>query len=514
VLVDSKQHFNEFYALLAKLLRGQLQGLGLFEKTPIDVAAWKAEIGLPALYDKWIEASLRVLLEHGHVVLDEKGLALADEQELAQAELWAQWEQFKEEGLQLEQLSAYISLVDVTLRALPSILRGQQQATAVMFPNASMGLVENIYKNNAAADYFNEVLADSLISYIAARLREEPQAKLRLLEVGAGTGGTSAVLFKRLMPYASSIAEYCYTDISRAFLTHGKSHYEAGAPYLRTQLFNAELPVEPQGFELGSYDVVIATNVLHATKNIRGTLGHSKALLKGAGLLVLNEISIHSVFTHLTFGLLEGWWLYEDEALRIPGSPGLSPQGWRKVLKAEGFYEQAYPASEAHVMGQQIVMALSDGVIVQPRQGKAEVSTQNKVPMRAAGALGESTASSALVQVGARSGTLTLREMAIERFKEIVAAKLDVAPRSLDASEPLGQYGLDSILALQVSNELGEVFEEISGTLLFEQPTVAALVDHFLSTQREAVVRLVGFDGQAKSRQAEQAAGRGPGGAE
>ena len=34
-----------------------------------------------------------------------------------------------------------------------------------------------------------------------------------------------------------------------------------------------------------------------------------------AGMVLLNEISGTSLFTHLTFGLLDGWWLYEDEEL-------------------------------------------------------------------------------------------------------------------------------------------------------------------------------------------------------
>ncbi|RZL00111.1 MAG: SDR family NAD(P)-dependent oxidoreductase, partial [Rubrivivax sp.] len=508
VLVDAKRSFGDLHAMLAKMLRGQLQAMGLFKQTPVDVLSWKAKLGLPDLYGKWIEASLRILAEHGHLVLDGDALSLSDPHDVTQDELWAQWDQFKDQGLQSEQLRAYIHLVDVTLRALPGILRGEQQATAVMFPNASMGLVENVYKNNAAADYFNDVLAENLVSYIGSRLRDDPQAKLRLLEVGAGTGGTSAVLFKRLAPYAGHVAEYCYTDISRAFLMHGKAHYEAVAPFLTTRLLNADMPVGPQGFELGSYDAVIATNVLHATQNIRRTLGNTKALLKGGGLLLINEIASTNVLTHLTFGLLEGWWLYEDPALRIPGSPGLSPQGWRKVLKAEGFHEPIYPASEAHGLGQQIVVAQSDGVVLQRTTHNVEALALNAPPAHMP-ETAPAVSTGLLAEGDSPNGAIPLRDMAIQRFKEIVAAKLDVASASLDAAEPLGHYGLDSILALQVANVLGEVFGDVSSTLMFEHPTVEALADHFLSTQREAVVRLVGFDAQSKAPRPAQAAAVG-----
>src|SRR5581483_9193396 len=138
---------------------------------------------------------------------------------------------------------AKVTLVDATLRALPAILQGQRPATEVMFPNSSMALVEGIYKGNAVADYFNEVLAETLISYIEARLREAPQAQLRIVEIGAGTGGTSKALFERLTPHAGHVAEYCYTDVSKAFLLHAQEHYRSQAPYLTTHLFNVESPL-------------------------------------------------------------------------------------------------------------------------------------------------------------------------------------------------------------------------------------------------------------------------------
>ena len=52
------------------------------------------------------------------------------------------------------------------------------------------------------------------------------------------------------------------------------------------------------------YDVVIATNVLHATRDIRQTLRNAKAVMKANGVLLLNEMIGKNTFIHLTFGLL------------------------------------------------------------------------------------------------------------------------------------------------------------------------------------------------------------------
>ena len=90
---------------------------------------------------------------------------------------------------------------------------------------------------------------------------------------------------------------------------------------------------------------IVAANVLHATRDIRLTLRRAKALLKENGLLALNEVSKASLFTHVTFGLLDGWWLAEDEPLRIEGTPALSPRGWETVLAQEGFGAMSWPAT-------------------------------------------------------------------------------------------------------------------------------------------------------------------------
>lgn len=79
-----------------------------------------------------------------------------------------------------------------------------------------------------------------------------------------------------------------------------------------------------QGFELGSCDAVFATNVLHATRNMAATLQRCKALLHTGGLLLANELCARTDFLTLTFGLTDGWWLYNDAERRILGSPLLS----------------------------------------------------------------------------------------------------------------------------------------------------------------------------------------------
>src|SRR5690606_38582756 len=90
-------------------------------------------------------------------------------------------------------------------------------------------------------------------------------------------------------------------------------------------------------------------------------------LLKRNGLLLLNEIVGKGAVMHLTFGLLDGWWRHEDEGLRLEGSPALAAETWRRVLEEEGFRSVSLPMGSVEGLGQQIIVAESDGMIRRAR---------------------------------------------------------------------------------------------------------------------------------------------------
>ncbi|RZK99960.1 MAG: SDR family NAD(P)-dependent oxidoreductase, partial [Rubrivivax sp.] len=511
--VDDVVHqVQAFDALLGCLMWGQLQSLGLFGESPIDVAAWSARVKLPKVYQPWLQESLRLLCLQGYLGSEGGELILQDKPAMPLEAAWREWDVQKALWTVDANRAAQVTLVETMLKALPDILMSRQAATKAMFPNGSMQLVEGIYKNNALSDYFNEVLAESLIAYIEARIHQDPQVRLRLVEIGAGTGGTSALLFKHLAAYAANIAEYCYTDISKAFLVHAQQNYASQAPYLKTTLFNVEAPLAGQDIAAESFDLAIATNVLHATRDICNTVRNAKALLKGGGLLLVNDLSqSDNLFLHLTFGLLEGWWLYEDGALRLPGSPGLSPEVWQEVLAAEGLPVVSSPAQRVHKLGQQIIVAQSDGLIRQA-QPKAAEPTSRRAPEPAARAAVPRHEMAAPRHAAPPHKTgATLRSVAIGRIRQIFATTLGLAHDAVDPDENFGAYGLDSILAMQVAQELSAVLVEVNAALMMEYQSVASLTDHFLTSHREALVRWLGEPELVESnRPAEEPPARRP----
>ncbi|TFF02914.1 SDR family NAD(P)-dependent oxidoreductase [Pseudomonas sp. BCA14] len=418
-------------------------------------------------YRRWLRESLRLLTENADI--DAHGQLLSALPE--PATLWSQWQQASEQWRRDADLHAQLQLVQTCARALPAILRGEQPATGVMFPDGSMALVEGIYKNNRVCDYFNAVLGEVVAD--VARRQAQSGRPLRILEIGAGTGGTTAGLIDTLRPWQQGIGEYCYTDVSQAFLRHAETHFAPQAPYLRTAIFDVGQPCAEQGISLQHYDLMIATNVLHATPDLRRTLQNAKTALRQGGLLLLNEISDRSMFTHLTFGLLEGWWLHNDTPLRIPGCPGLYPERWRQLLQAQGFDSIAFPASASHSLGQQIVVAASDGVVCLPAQGGAVVANvEPQAPRPVA---------------KADIDEEVLAGQCRQLITEVLSKLVNMAPERLQRDTAFDRYGIDSILQISLIQALEKSTGELSRTILFEHNTINQLTNYLLAEHRPAL---------------------------
>ena len=451
---------------------------------------------------RWLDASLIHFEAHRLVAVDPPTghcRFLIDE---AVEALWPRWDAAMPGWCQNPNHRAYLTLIEACLRRLPEILTGALPATDVLFPDSSMHLVEGIYKHNLIADHFNWVLGDNLRAELAAKAARDERG-LRLLEIGAGTGGTTAGLLPMLRGFGDLVEEYCYTDLSKAFLLHAQEVYQPQFPALRTAIFNVGKPLSLQSIEGNRYDAVIATNVLHATSDMRETVRNAKALLKRGGMLLVNELSAWSWHTHFTFGLLDGWWLYEDETLRLPGSPCLSPAQWQSLLKAERFLDIRFPAHADHGLGQLTLAARSDGVV---RQRLVQPAAPAKAPLRRVAPVAAQSSPPALevayattTSVPATTSLSTsastpvaaddaaLRAACALLFREMIAGALRMDVAEIETHKPLEQYGLDSILVVQLTTHFRKLFPGTRSTLFFEVQSIDGLVAYFLEHDRATV---------------------------
>jgi microcystin synthetase protein McyG len=225
------------------------------------------------------------------------------------------------------------TLLDRCASRLAAVLRGRQDPLQLLFPEGDLTTAASLYQDAPGARVMNELVRASVAAALAQRPAGRP---LRVLEIGAGTGGTSAYLLPQL-PAADT--EYVYTDVSPLFLAKAREKF-AAYPFIRYRTLDIERDPSAQGFAGEAFDLCIAANVLHATRDLRQTLEHARRLLVPGGLLLLLEGTAPLRFVDLIFGQTDGWWRFEDRARR-PGHPLLDVPGWRAALRDSGYAEAA-----------------------------------------------------------------------------------------------------------------------------------------------------------------------------
>jgi polyketide synthase PksN len=472
---------QELADFLTEALASTLLSLGLFRNGIAGIADLSLGKRPAPYYEQWLSSSIRYLQQQnvlaGDLTLSRTVRPLVD--------LWAEWEAKRAVWAGAPNQQAQIALLEACLKGLPEVLTAKQLATDVLFPNSSMHLVEGVYRGNALVDHFNDVLGQTLSACMEQQLRADPQREIRILEIGAGTGGTTAKLLPALQRLP--VAEYCYTDISRAFLMYAEKNFKSALPALTTAIFDVTKPLAGQPIRAAHYDFVIAANVLHATPDIRETLRNAKAALKNQGVLLLNEIAMWSLFNHLTFGLLEGWWLPEDAPVRLQGSPGLAPEKWREILAEEGFEPILFPAEPTHRFGQQIVAAASNGwtrqrIVKQTTPPPSAVDVAATKPVRTA----------AHVPAAAPD-----RQRSLDHVRRVIVETLSGSLR-LDTAlirneAPFAEYGLDSIIGVNFVRTVSEALQiELETTSLFEYSTVDDLAQYIENKWRDQIAAQLG----------------------
>ena len=191
------------------------------------------------------------------------------------------------------------------------------------------GLLDRFYEESAALNY-NNVLIGRVIGQIAHRY-----PGLRIFEVGAGTGGSTSQV---LPAVGSALSSYTYTDISAGFFSRVKDRFRKYADRMIFATFDMAKSASEQGFEEGTYDVVVASNVLHATGQLDTMIGNVRKLLRPGGFLVMLELlSNYSLGIDAVMGALPGWWEgAEVESWRRDG-PSLNLDQWTELTRRHGF---------------------------------------------------------------------------------------------------------------------------------------------------------------------------------
>ncbi|KPM38704.1 Lovastatin diketide synthase LovF [Neonectria ditissima] len=247
------------------------------------------------------------------------------------------------------------------------IFRGEVEALAVWLQD---DLLYRFYEESIFTTSMNQKLLS------VAELLAHKNPNMKILEIGAGTGGATTELLRGFSRAGGPNAyqSFTFTDISAGFFDKAKKKF-AEWDRIEFKTLDIEKDVSEQGFT-EKYDLVVAANVLHATADLKFAMKNVRSLLRDDGYLLVGELSEDLTSANFLWGPLTGWWLRP----RSPGrsGPGLTMDEWREEL-AEDFdsvseIEARHDKSDTDQLSSTIVMMarakLADYTLPEPLSGQ------------------------------------------------------------------------------------------------------------------------------------------------
>ncbi|KAF2758046.1 hypothetical protein EJ05DRAFT_500564 [Pseudovirgaria hyperparasitica] len=226
----------------------------------------------------------------------------------------------------------YSELIDIRIlrkigEIMPSVFKGETTVLEHVFPS---GLFADYYANaigqQECVEWIGQAAAHIMHRY----------PRMNILEVGAGTGGaTKSVLRKALH---ESFNSYTFTDVSTGFFEQTRGELNSLGLDSRIIFDVLDISKDPisQGFKYGSYDLIIASYVIHATPKLEETLRGLRNLLRPGGFIVIGEnTNLELSGMNFIFGTLPGMWAGVEEGRT--SSPYIPVQRWDNLLKKANF---------------------------------------------------------------------------------------------------------------------------------------------------------------------------------
>ncbi|KAL8983680.1 MAG: hypothetical protein Q9205_002158 [Flavoplaca limonia] len=214
-------------------------------------------------------------------------------------------------------------------RRFVEILRGQVQPLEVLQED---NLLEAYYSEGVG----RQKTVAQVAEYMDLLAHKSPD--MDILEIGAGTGATTLPVMQAIGGQDGSaprFSSYTFTDINSEHFEKARDKLKPWASVTKFHKLNIEEEPASQGLEDEGYDVVIASNVLHATHSMDSTMAHVRKLIKPGGKLVFVETTHDLLRTSMVVGTLPEWWMGQADGRQW--SPNMSQQRWHDTLVQQGF---------------------------------------------------------------------------------------------------------------------------------------------------------------------------------
>jgi len=279
----------------------------------------KCEIG--ERFRKWLIRALYSLVVKNILVQDNEKYQSKQIMEVVSLDSLAQSIQEKQKYNPLYSKER-VDLLIYIAQNLAEIISEKTCIATILSSDAIPGIYQTMFW------HCNHIIRES----IAALIKNTYKKNIRVLDMGAGFGTTTSAI---LGEFPADRTEYYFTDISKLFLQLAEKNF-AQYKFLKTGILNMDLDPFGQGYKAGSFNMIIATNLIHNTKDVHKTVKYLYELLAPGGtLLVVEETIFHHAF-NLGLGLQSGFDNFEDYSLR-PIHPFLDREQWINLLAQYGF---------------------------------------------------------------------------------------------------------------------------------------------------------------------------------
>ncbi|KAG8157504.1 hypothetical protein KVR01_012546 [Diaporthe batatas] len=239
-------------------------------------------------------------------------------------------------------------------KPLASILSGETDGIRILFGSPEgRKLMAAHYRENPHAAMLGEQMRDTL-GLLAKKIQRTEGGTLKILEMGAGTGGTTHIL----VPYLASLGvtvEYTFTDLSSSMVAQARRTLGKEYPFMRFAVHDIEAEVAE---ELRGQHIIIASNAIHATHNLLASVSNVRQALRPDGFLMMLEQTEDIPLSNLIFGLFEGWWMFDDgrthAVVQVPD--------WERTLHQAGYGHVDW--TDGHLPEnslQRVIVALASG---------------------------------------------------------------------------------------------------------------------------------------------------------
>jgi acyl transferase domain-containing protein/SAM-dependent methyltransferase len=432
-----------------------------------------ARLGTAPTYRHLLVRWLERLVASGE--LRSEGAAFIADRPLPEPGIDACW---RESERLLDDNRALLDYVRHCGNLLSAVLRGEQSPLETLFPSGAFELADGLYRRSATMRYINDLAASAVQAFVAARGAQP----LRVLEIGAGTGGTTAALLPCFVPEAT---RYRFTDVSPFFFDRAREEFgHLGFIDFGELDLDRELAAQ-EAAAGGGFDLVIASNAVHASRDLRATMRRLRELVAPGGMLLLVESTAHLAWFDMTTGLIEGWQHFADD-LRTD-NPLLDAPTWCKALRDAGFDDAgAWPqagTATAHI-GQHVIVARVAGeathAAASPVGATVAPAAAHVTGVPPPGAVDPKGVRQRVLDALPADRHELLREFVRSRVVRVL--KLDPA-NPPGAADRLMDLGFDSLMAVQLRNQLGaglELDKPLPATVMFDHPTIDALASYLL----------------------------------